>query len=389
MKLIISESAEKRLIAQLVKEEMVCLADKVGLVKQFLDKNFLKASNSVIGDNGRPSLKDIVIMVDAYKQPKQYMSDVDLFYLLQDEFKDILPPDEVEQVEDIVNDEFNDAYKEAERQVKAVTHNKRDKFLKQCIKDWYYNKISKNNNLSIYEAIDRFDKEFLRNKNSSVGTFSVIGDAKFQYRIKMRTNKKNVYLNALDDSIDGFEIIKDINYDLVHFDAKRTKYSNPSNPSNKNKGMHLSTILVDAEGNHGPNSPDFFDVVQRIITSRGGVKWCFICPNLAKNINKSLLDDIKYKLTHFSPHRDNGCYFTSKEERDSILPFYLLNFKKYVTPFLLQNKDLQLEINTSVEMTPELNAKIEKYLDSVGFPLTGHNPEKFTVDDFSDFENFE
>lgn len=154
MKVIITESANQRLMKRLIKEE--ALSDKVLMIKDFLDKTFLKATNSVIGDDGLPKNQGIVIMVDDFKQPKQYMSDIDLFYLLQDQFKNILPADnddenDEEELTDDIEDIFDDAIKKAEKKIgKKITHNNRDNFLKQVIKDWYYNRISEYGSLSEY-----------------------------------------------------------------------------------------------------------------------------------------------------------------------------------------------------------------------------------------------
>lgn len=374
MKLIISESAEKRLIAQLVKEEMVCLADKVGLVKQFLDKNFLKASNSVIGDNGRPSLKDIVIMVDAYKQPKQYMSDVDLFYLLQDEFKDILPPDEVEQVEDIVNDEFNDAYKEAERQVKAVTHNKRDKFLKQCIKDWYYNKISKNNNLSIYEAIDNNDSHNNRTRRSTWN----FENKDYLEQIQRRLEEPHTLRTWDDVSDDGHEVLPDLNFLLKGFKIKMNRPISPYERVNDTR--------------YGDDNPDLFYLLQTILYTRAAFKWYYLCPNLIPSEYKVdyqyFNNEVKGKYLNSiginSMGRPNYC-FRTMDDRKKILPFYGEQMKKCFIPF--KNSELYTEVQNATELNGELNTKIENYLDSVGFPSTGIDVSQLTYDD--DFSNFE
>lgn len=374
MKLIISESAEKRLIAQLVKEEMVCLADKVGLVKQFLDKNFLKASNSVIGDNGRPSLKDIVIMVDAYKQPKQYMSDVDLFYLLQDEFKDILPPDEVEQVEDIVNDEFNDAYNEAERQVKAVTHNKRDKFLKQCIKDWYYNKISKNNNLSIYEAIDNNDGHNTKIRRSTWN----FENKEYLEQIQRRLEEPHILRTWDDVSNDGHEVLPDLNFLLKGFKIKMNRPISPYERVNDTR--------------YGDDNPDLFYLLQTILYTRAAFKWYYLCPNLIPSEYKVdyqyFNNEVKGKYLNSiginSMGRPNYC-FRTMDDRKKILPFYGEQMKKCFIPF--KNSELYTEVQNATELTGELNTKIENYLDSVGFPSTGIDVSQLTYDD--DFSNFE
>ena len=127
--IIISEDKEKKLIKTILKEESNGWADKVSIVTDFLDKNFVKAVNSEIGEDGLPKNKGMVIMVDSYKQPLQYLSDTDLFYMVQDKFKNILPADD---------DSEN------------PTHFNRDKFLKQIIIDWYHNKISQYGSLTQY-----------------------------------------------------------------------------------------------------------------------------------------------------------------------------------------------------------------------------------------------
>ena len=55
-----------------------------------------------------------------------------------------------ENVKDDIDDILDDAYSEVKKKAKKISHKNRDNFLKQCIKDWYYHKISNNGNLSIY-----------------------------------------------------------------------------------------------------------------------------------------------------------------------------------------------------------------------------------------------
>jgi hypothetical protein len=74
-----------------------------------------------MGKDGRPEIKQVVAWLDDYKQIVKTLTDVQLFYIIQDQFKNILSDKE-----------------------------SRDKFLKQVIKDWYNHKISKNNSLSVY-----------------------------------------------------------------------------------------------------------------------------------------------------------------------------------------------------------------------------------------------
>lgn len=121
MKIIINEIQKCLLTNCIVNEMYGGYGDKVKIVKDYLDKNFAKANSTTFGNDGTPKNEKIVAWLDDYKQIVKTLTDVQLFYVIQDQFKNILP--------DI---------------------NERDKFLKQIIKDWYNNKISKNNSLSVY-----------------------------------------------------------------------------------------------------------------------------------------------------------------------------------------------------------------------------------------------
>lgn len=379
MKVIITENAEKKLIQQLFKEEIGGLSDKVNLVKSFLDKNFLKATNSVIGDNGRPKNHDIVIMVDAFKQPKQYMSDVDLFYLLQDEFKNILPQDpsedddELEDIQDEVNDAFDDAYKKVK---KKVTHNNRDKFLKQCIKDWYYNKISKNGNLTIYEAIDNRDGHNNRTRRSTWN----FENKDYLAQIQRRLEEPHTLRTWDDVSDDGHEVLPDISFLLKGFKIKMNRPISPYERVNDTR--------------YGDNNPDLFYLLQSILYTRAAFKWYYLCPNLIPNEYKGdyqyFNNEVKGKYLNSigvnSMGRPNYC-FRTMDDRKKILPFYGEQMKKCFIPF--KNSELYTEVQNATELTGELNAKIEHYLDSVGFPSTGIDVSQLTYDDdFSDIEEY-
>lgn len=98
-------------------------SDKVQLVNKFLDKNFIRATYTSEDENGILKNTSIVIQVDGNGQPsKKSLTDVDLFYLIQNKFINILPKD-----------------------------GGRDKFLKQIIKDWYAKKITKHGTLTKYD----------------------------------------------------------------------------------------------------------------------------------------------------------------------------------------------------------------------------------------------
>lgn len=348
MKIIINESAEKILIKQIINEANY--SDKVSLVKKFLDDNFLKASNSIIGDNGRPKNQGIVIWVDSFKQPKQYMTDVDLFYVVQDEFKNI------------VSDK-----------------NDRDKFLKQCIKDWYHNKISKNNNLSIYEAINTMSN-FRRNGNNVVK-----GDmgASLKDVAQLAAQKESIEMKFQDwndISIEGTQIIADINRELAYFNKKKS-----------HKGLSKNVLICDRTA--GLNSPDLYMIIKMIYTSRAAFKWCIMCPNLAKGLDLQTLNFLKNEINGTKCDSGQGYYFKSKAERDMCLPFLSEIMKTKQAPFV--KSDLRNEVMSASEMSYELNIKVEHFLDSIGFEKTNMKPEMLgnqmnnntsdSIDDFDDF----
>lgn len=121
-KIIIDENKEYLLYEEAVIEEMFGgWGEKVKAVKDYLDKNFSRAISTIIGDDGKPKIQQVVAWLDDYKQIVKTLTDVQLFYVIQDQFKKILPNRE-----------------------------ERDKFIIQVLKDWYNHKISKNYSLSVY-----------------------------------------------------------------------------------------------------------------------------------------------------------------------------------------------------------------------------------------------
>jgi len=121
-KIIINENKEHLLYEEAVIEEMFGgWGEKVKAVKDYLDKNFARAAATIFGPDGRPQIQQVVAWLDDYKQVVKTLTDVQLFYVIQDQFKKILPNRE-----------------------------ERDKFIIQVLKDWYNHKISKNYSLSVY-----------------------------------------------------------------------------------------------------------------------------------------------------------------------------------------------------------------------------------------------
>jgi hypothetical protein len=121
-KIIISEEKEHLLYEEAMLEEMFGgWGDKVKSIKDYLDKNFARAAATIFGEDGKPQVKQVVAWLDDYKQIVKTLTEVQLFYIIQDQFKKILPD-----------------------------KNERDKFIIQVLKDWYNNKITKNYSLSVY-----------------------------------------------------------------------------------------------------------------------------------------------------------------------------------------------------------------------------------------------
>ena len=121
-KIIISEEKEHIIYEEAMLQEMFGgWGEKVKAVKDYLDKNFARAAATIFGEDGKPQIKQVVAWLDDYKQIVKTLTDVQLFYIIQDQFKKILPDKQ-----------------------------ERDKFIIQVLKDWYNNKISKNYSLSVY-----------------------------------------------------------------------------------------------------------------------------------------------------------------------------------------------------------------------------------------------
>ena len=118
--IILSENNIRTLFNAMIKESYSLWPAKVELVKDYLDSHFARAKATIIDDNGRPSFQEVVAWLDDNKQVVKTLTDVQLFYVIQDEFKDIIPD-----------------------------KSERDKFLMSVLKNWYNNKISKNNTLSV------------------------------------------------------------------------------------------------------------------------------------------------------------------------------------------------------------------------------------------------
>lgn len=119
-KIIISEESETLFIQMALNESFYPEANKVLVLKNYLDKNFIKTTIDDINNNGYPIKKRVVSMKNSNGDAINTMSTSQLFYLIQDKFKNIYQNNE-----------------------------QRDKLIKQTIKDWCDGKISKEGMLSV------------------------------------------------------------------------------------------------------------------------------------------------------------------------------------------------------------------------------------------------
>lgn len=108
------------IVGDILQESFFPIADKVLMVKKFLDNGFARQLQDDIDENGYPKKKCVVVMLSTDKQPLKTMSMRELLLMLDDKFNSM------------VKDEKD-----------------RRNFLKQIIRDWFDNKISKQGLLSV------------------------------------------------------------------------------------------------------------------------------------------------------------------------------------------------------------------------------------------------
>lgn len=118
--IIISEEKEQSLISDILQEAFFPVADKVLLIKDYLDGNFAKQELDTLDDNGYPTKEKTVVWLSREKQPLKTLTMKELLSLLDDRFNRM------------ISDDLD-----------------RKKFLKQVIRDWYGGKIGKNGILSV------------------------------------------------------------------------------------------------------------------------------------------------------------------------------------------------------------------------------------------------
>lgn len=118
-KILINENIENEIIDGLLTESFSPSAEKVLLIKNYIDKNFAKVEIDDIDENGYPT-KDKMVNLLSGGQPLKTMTLGEFLLMLDDKFHSI------------INDDSD-----------------RKKFLKQIIKDWYMGKLAKNGILSV------------------------------------------------------------------------------------------------------------------------------------------------------------------------------------------------------------------------------------------------
>ena len=118
----ITEEQEKLLIKMLKEDSPLLFNAKVDRVKDYINKHFARANQAITGEDGKPTVQKIVTWMDEFNQAVKPMTDAQMFYHLQDEFKDL----------------WSDK-------------NERDKNIKQIMIDWYNHKLDgKKNTLTAY-----------------------------------------------------------------------------------------------------------------------------------------------------------------------------------------------------------------------------------------------
>lgn len=126
-KIIISEDKQDLLMSLILNESLTDLdqSDNVLKIKKYLDANFTKATNDVgtFDNNGDRTTQSYAALLDSNKNVLRLMTDRQIFDLLQEKFKTIMPNSTEEEKK------------------------KRDEFLKKVLVAWYNNKITKEGSL--------------------------------------------------------------------------------------------------------------------------------------------------------------------------------------------------------------------------------------------------
>lgn len=122
-KIIINENKRDFLFSVILNESLTDgdKSDKVLQIKDFLDSNFSKANSDTesFDENGNRKVKSFAALLDSSKNVLKLMTDKQLFDLLQEKFKKILPNSN------------------------SSERNVRDNFLKKVLIAWYNDRITK------------------------------------------------------------------------------------------------------------------------------------------------------------------------------------------------------------------------------------------------------
>ena len=88
--IIINENIERKLFEMLINEGLG-YSNKVNIIKNYLDKNFIKADIEQLNDKGDLEKQNIVIMLDSKKEPTEHRLTLEqLYYKLQYKFQNII-----------------------------------------------------------------------------------------------------------------------------------------------------------------------------------------------------------------------------------------------------------------------------------------------------------
>lgn len=128
-KIIINENKRDLLFSVILNESLTDgdKSDKVLQIKDFLDSNFSKANSDTesFDENGNRKVKSFAALLDSSKNVLKLMTDKQLFDLLQEKFKKILPNSN------------------------SSERNVRDNFLKKVLIAWYNDRITKEGSILV------------------------------------------------------------------------------------------------------------------------------------------------------------------------------------------------------------------------------------------------
>ena len=142
MRFIINEKIESDVLRRVLTESFCPTAEKVLLIKNFLDKNFAKTETDDIGDDGYPIKVKSAVLVSNNNQPLKTFQAKELLLMLDDKFQKMIS-----------------------------NESDRKKFLKQVISDWFNDRISKEGVLSV-NMIKETENKTVRAYHASNSNFN-------------------------------------------------------------------------------------------------------------------------------------------------------------------------------------------------------------------------